>query len=115
MQQALARIEHERRPGVRTQRQAAADAEHAQRLARIAERAKARGQAAARSAAAAQPVQVVDANRGSQAALAGVYAVGADGAAAIVRAREQGGPFNDWADLVHRVVPFSATQSAVAT
>lgn len=114
VQQALARIEHERRPGVRAQRQAEADREHAQRLARIADRAKAREQAAAHTAATAQPVQVVDANRGSQEALAALCAVGSNGAAAIIQARQQGGPFADWADLVHRVVPFSAAQSAVA-
>jgi len=39
--------------------------------------------------------------------------VGSDGAAAIVHARQQAGPFIDWADLVHRVVLLSAAQRAV--
>jgi DNA uptake protein ComE-like DNA-binding protein len=114
VQQALARIEHVRRPDVMAQREAEADREHARRLAGIAERATAREQAAQRSASVMQAVQVVDANRGTHHALAALCSVGDDGAAAIVQARQQGGPFRDWADLVHRVVPFSAAQSAVA-
>ena len=114
VQQALARIEHARRPEVRAQRQAEADREHAQRLAGIAERAEAREQMSVPTAAAIQRVQVVDANRGSLEQLAALCTVGGDGATAIIQAREQGGPFNDWADLVHRVVPLSAAQSAVA-
>jgi hypothetical protein len=65
VQQALARLEHERRPEMRALREAEADREHAQRLGRIAERAKAREQTAARTAVATQPLQVVDANHGS--------------------------------------------------
>ena len=112
VQAAMARLEHARRPEVQARAEAAADAEHAQRLARIAERAEAREQAQA--AVAPQVLQPVDANRGSREQLAAVCGVDADGAEAIVLARQQGGPFTDWADLVHRVVPFSAAQSAVA-
>ena len=61
-----------------------------------------------------QAVQVVDANQGTHDALAALCSVGGEEAAAIVQARNQDGPFRDWADLVHRVVPFSAAQSAVA-
>lgn len=112
VQAAMARLEHARRPEVQARAEAAADAEHAQRLARIAERAEAREQAQA--AVAPQVLQPVDANRGSREQLAAVCGVDHDGAEAIVLARQQGGPFTDWADLVHRVVPFSAAQSAVA-
>ena len=114
VQQALARIEHARRPDVMAQREALADREHTRRLAGIAERAMAREQAAQRSASVMQAVQVVDANQGTHDALAALCSVGGEGAGAIVQARNQGGPFRDWADLVHRVVPFSAAQSAVA-
>ena len=112
VQAAMARLEHARRPEVQARAEAAADAEHAQRLARIAARAAAREQAQA--AVAPQVLQPVDANRGSREQLAAVCGVDHDGAEAIVLARQQGGPFTDWADLVHRVVPFSAAQSAVA-
>lgn len=112
VQAAMARLEHARRPEVQARAEAAADAEHAQRLARIAERAEAREQAQA--AVALQVLQPVDANRGSREQLAAVCGVDHDGAEAIVLARQQGGPFTNWADLVHRVVPFSAAQSAVA-
>ncbi|MGN0857637.1 MAG: ComEA family DNA-binding protein [Stenotrophomonas sp.] len=112
VQAAMARLEHARRPEVRARAEAAADAEHAQRLARIAARAAAREQA--QVAVAPQVLQPVDANRGSREQLAAVCGVDHDGAEAIVLARQQGGPFTDWADLVHRVVPFSAAQSAVA-
>ena len=112
VQAAMARLEHARRPDVQARAEAAADAEHAQRLARIAERAEAREQAQA--AVAPQVLQPVDANRGSREQLAAVCGVDHDGAEAIVLARQQGGPFTDWADLVHRVLPLSAAQTAVA-
>ena len=112
VQAAMARLEHARRPEVQARAEAAADAEHAQRLARIAERAEAREQAQA--AVAPQVLQPVDANRGSREQLAAVCGVDHDGAEAIVLARQQGGPFTGWADLVHRVLPLSAAQTAVA-
>ncbi len=63
---------------------------------------------------APQVLQPVDANRGSREQLAAVCGVDHDGAEAIVLARQQGGPFTGWADLVHRVLPLSAAQTAVA-
>ena len=113
VQAAMARLEHARRPDVQARAEAAADAEHAQRLARIAARAAAREQAQA----AVMPRVLdkpVDANHASREQLAAVCGVDADGAEAIVLARQQGGPFTGWADLVHRVLPLSAAQTAVA-
>lgn len=111
VQQALARIEYERRPDVQALRQVEADREHAQRLQQIAERTRAREQAA--TSAVASPVVQVDANTASLQQLTAVCAVDADGAQTIVQARSQDGRFTDWSDLVRRVLPLSAAQSAL--
>jgi DNA uptake protein ComE-like DNA-binding protein len=58
------------------------------------------------------PVVRLDVNTASESELAGIPSIGTSEAAEIVKLRVER-PFDNWADLVHRVVGLSAAQSAV--
>lgn len=79
------------------------------------ERARKAAAAEERKAPAALPdivLREVDANTAAEADIASVISVGPTVAAQIVEERAKR-RFNDWADLIHRVVGLSAAQTAV--